>query len=1046
MIPSPLLKQANSSLETLNISPGMNIDGLPSAVLPLLLSYLHGTIHKPVLVALSNDEDGLIVRDTLHGTINDDPIPFYPSAQSDQDKIPGFHSPLESLRFGALETLLADAVPPFFLMSNATLAEGLPPTEELATNSLKAAPGILTYDVLREWLPENGYESASIVTDPGTFALRGSVIDCYPVNAEAPVRFDFMGDNLEGVREFDIHSQIGTIGLTSTTLMSLVQSESDTVPVYKYFPQGWVLVKQLEEDLWSVTSNEVDTTDTTIDLAIEPFERGVTEEILSARRELFGKSVSRETLLFCGDRRSQLARANELAPSLALEDGGGAFALGFSSVPLGLFVLTPVELFRGSAPVWHPSLRKAASSVSSKSKHIEALEPGDPVVHVNYGIGRYDGLTKLNVSGTRQECLVVVYKGGDKVYISTDKIALVLPYTGSGDTVIIDSLKGTRWERVKRQTRRSAEEVVDQLADLYAQRLLARGISHPEPDDLQQEMEDAFPYNETPDQALAAEEIMRDMHAPQPMDRLLCGDVGFGKTEVAMRAAFQAIRGGYQVALLAPTTILADQHLISFRSRMSPFSVNIGMLSRFVPKAQQLEVLAGLQTGRLDMVIGTHKIISKDIIYKNLGLLIIDEEHRFGVKQKEWLKELKTSIDVLSLTATPLPRTLHFSLSGIRDISRLDTPPRERIPIITEVSYYNNDLVRSSVMKEVERGGQVFFVHNEVKSIEKLKADLTQLLPGVSIGIAHGQMDGKTLEQTMLAFADGEFDVLLCTSIIESGIDLPNVNTVIINNAHRFGLSQIYQIRGRVGRSNRQAYAHLLVPRRPKLSIDATKRLKTIERNTALGSGYAIALKDMEIRGTGNIFGLEQSGHVAAVGLDLYTKIIRDVIRERNLLGGDDPQPLVNQDEITIRLVPLAGIPETYIEDPHLRLNLYRRLSSCSTLEDIASFQEELQDRFGEPPHDVIYLLNSAKLRIRAVPLGIRAVKEGADHEVFVEFAHPDNPAALLSNIHKAMELIGLNYRFHNLKSGDLRLICSGNRDHQIAHVERIFDALDRAK
>lgn len=1044
MIPPRLLNESNSSLATLNIIPGMNIDGLPPTVLPLVLSYLHGTTHQPILVALINDEGALIVRDTLRGTINDDRIPFYPSAQSTRDKIPGFHSPLESLRFSALETLLSDATPPFFLMSNATLAEGLPPTEELAVNSLKAVPGNLTYDVLRAWLPENDYESASIVTDPGTFALRGSVIDCYPVNAEAPVRFDFMGDDLEGIREFDIHSQIGTLRLNAITLMSLVRSESDTVPVFRFFPQGWILVKQLNESLWSVTSNEIATTDTTVDLSIEPFERGVTHEILAARRELFGKNVSRETLLFCGDRKSQLARANALIPSLALEDGGGAFPLGFSSVPLGLFVVTPIELFRGSATVWHPSIRKAASSVSSKRKHIEALEPGDPVVHVNYGIGRYDGLTKLNVSGSRQECLVVVYKGGDKVYISTDRIALVTPYSGSGDDVPIDSLKGTRWERIKRQTRRSAEEVVDQLADLYAQRLLARGISHPEHDDLQQEMEEAFPYNETPDQALAAEEIMRDMHAPQPMDRLLCGDVGFGKTEVAMRAAFQAIRGGYQVALLAPTTILADQHLISFRSRLSPFAVNIGMLSRFVPKGQQVEVLAGLQTGRLDMVIGTHKIISKDIIYKNLGLLIIDEEHRFGVKQKEWLKELKTSIDVLSLTATPLPRTLHFSLSGIRDISRLDTPPRERIPIITEVSYYNNELIRSAVMKEVERGGQVFFVHNEVKSIERLKADLTHLLPGVSINIAHGRMDGKTLEQTMLAFADGVFDILLCTSIIESGIDMPNVNTVIINNAHRFGLSQVYQIRGRVGRSNRQAYAHLLVPRRPKLSIDATKRLKTIERNTALGSGYAIALKDLEIRGTGNIFGLEQSGHVAAVGLDLYTKIIRDVIRERNLLGGDDPQPLFNRDEISIRLVPLAGIPESYIEDPHLRLNLYRRLSSCSTLADIASFQEELRDRFGEPPLDVIHLLNSSKLKIRAARLGIRAVKKGPKHEIFVEFAQPDNPATLLSNIHNAMELIGFSYRFHNVKSGDLRLICSGNSDNQFAHVERIFDALDR--
>ena len=506
------------------------------------------------------------------------------------------------------------------------------------------------------------------------------------------------------------------------------------------------------------------------------------------------------------------------------------------------------------------------------------------------------------------------------------------------------------------------------------------------------------------------------------MDRLLCGDVGFGKTELALRAAFMAVRGGYQVALMAPTTILADQHFISFRARLEPFAVRVEMLSRFVPPARQRQTLQALANGSVDLLIGTHRLLSKQVVFKRLGLLIVDEEHRFGVRQKERLKDLKTSVDVLSLSATPIPRTLHFSLAGIRDISRLDTPPLQRIPIRTSVNYFSTALIRTAIQKELQRGGQVYFVHSDVRGIDRQARDLREVLPEVTFAVAHGQQPARELETTMLAFAEGRFQVLVCTSIIESGIDLPNVNTVIINNAHRFGLAQTYQIRGRVGRSNRQAYAYLLIPRRPRPTPAALKRLKTIERHTALGSGYAIALKDLEIRGTGNLFGLEQSGHVAAVGLDLYTRIVRDIARERQLSAEDAAQPSLPREQVTIRLEPDARIPEDYVDDPHLRLNLYRRLAALDNSEDLRQFRLELVDRFGPLPTRLTGLLNTARLALLAMDLGIKAVRLTPAGHLTLDFLPTDAPATHLAHIQGLLEPAGHEYRFVNLKGGELRV------------------------
>ena len=1042
-VPARLLESASASLEQLGVIPGVRVEGLFVESIPLILAHLSSSSGLPVLSSYPSDEDALFVRDVLSSLYGDVGIAFHPSLTANGSFPSGFSSPLESFRLESLATLAGDELPHYFLFTHAILSEGIPSAGSVRQATLKVRPGTITYSDLRSWLPDNGYDSAPLVTEPGSFALRGSVIDCYPVNMQAPIRLDFYGDKLEEIREFDIHSQVSTRKLDSSDILSLALDDTENIPVFDHFPDGWVLASQESESLWSITSHAVAHPSETIDLHIEHFSgQSMAAELLQARWDLLMSENPGSSAFFIGERQAQFDRAAAMLPRIPLQHITGVYPAGFSSAPLGLFVLTPAELSSRYAAAWR-SPRMGIASRSTFQQHVDTLESGDPIVHVNYGIGRYLGLTNLKVGGALQECLTIEYDGGDRVYVSTDKIALVFPYSlEGGHPIELDSLHSHRWDRVKRRTRRSAEEVVDHLAGLYARRATSTGFAHCTDDEFQIEFEESFIYEDTPDQARATEEIKCDMELARPMDRLLCGDVGFGKTELALRAAFKAIRSGYQVALLAPTTILADQHFISFRARLEPFAVNVQMLSRFVSAGEQRRVLKEISSGIADLIVGTHRILSNDVAFKRLGLLIIDEEQRFGVKQKERIKELKASVDVLSLSATPIPRTLHFSLAGIREISRLDTPPLERIPIITSVNYYSSDLIRRAVLKEVDRSGQAYFVHSEVKSIERVARDLRELLPEVTIAVAHGQMNAKDLENTMLAFSDKRFQLLLCTSIIESGIDLPNVNTVIINNAHRFGLAQLYQIRGRVGRSNRQAYALLLIPHRPKPTHEALKRLKTIERYTALGSGYAIALKDLEIRGAGNLFGLEQSGHVAAVGLDLYTRIIQGIARERNLIPDNGSRLRLSRDDATVRIFPHANIPEHYVPDPHLRLNLYRRLSLFDNHDDLERFRIELIDRFGAFPHEVEDLLRTVQLCIKALTIGVRSARLSENGRLHIDFCPPDKPKSFLQQVQALMEPTGCDYRFINLRQDDLRLSITVGEQEVDSIVEYLFNAL----
>jgi transcription-repair coupling factor (superfamily II helicase) len=616
-------------------------------------------------------------------------------------------------------------------------------------------------------------------------------------------------------------------------------------------------------------------------------------------------------------------------------------------------------------------IRRAKPETKARSRLLDLyeLKQGDLIVHTDHGIGRYEGLQKLSVNGVRNDFLALAYHGGDKLYLPVDRMGMVQKYRGAeGHTPALDKLGGTSWERAKARVKRSAEKMAGELLKLYAQRRVESGFAFSAVDGYFRDFEAGFAYEETPDQLKVIDEMLADMQQPVPMDRLVCGDVGYGKTEVALRASFLAVNNGKQAAVLVPTTILAEQHYATFRSRFQRYPVNIACLSRFRSRKEQTAIIAGLKAGSVDIVVGTHRLLQKDIAFKDLGLLVLDEEQRFGVRHKEKLKNLRSTVDVLALTATPIPRTLHMSLMGVRDISLIQTPPEYRKSIITYICEFDPDVVAEAIRRELRRQGQVYFVHNIVHSIDQIARKLQELVPEVRLDVAHGQMAENDLERVMYRFLNREVDLLVCTTIIESGLDIPSANTIIVNRADCFGLAQMYQLRGRVGRADEQAYAYLLIPDESLLTADARKRLKVLMEHSDLGSGFRIAMNDLEIRGGGTILGASQSGHIAAVGYDMFLKLMEDAVAE--LKGETVVQPL--DPEINIPLS--AYFTESYIPDIDQRMMLYRRLARMTDVPEIGEMRSELADRFGPLPDEASQLLFKIMLKILARNAGISRV------------------------------------------------------------------------
>ena len=692
----------------------------------------------------------------------------------------------------------------------------------------------------------------------------------------------------------------------------------------------------------------------------------------------------------------------------------GALEGGWRLPELNLTLYTDAEIFgvRQRRPL--SARRKQNRSAEDRAAFVRGLKPSDYVVHIEHGIAQYEGLIRRTVGEIEREYLILRYAAGDKIYVPVDQVDRVTRYIGAGDGSPTLTRLGTQeWERAKRKARAAVEDLAEDLLKLYAQRQLKQGHAFGPDNEWQHELEGAFPYIETDDQLRAISDVKADMEQAVPMDRLICGDVGFGKTEVALRAAFKALQDGKQVAVLVPTTVLAQQHFDTFTRRMAAFPVSVEMLSRFRSPKEQDAIIKDLTRGKVDIVIGTHRLLSKDVVFKDLGLVVVDEEQRFGVRHKERLKRLRAEVDVLTLTATPIPRTLHMAMAGIRDLSVIDTPPEDRVPIKTYVLPYEEQLIREALLREIERDGQIFFVHNRVQSIYHVANRLRSLVPEARIGVGHGQLDERELERVMFEFFEGRYDVLVCTTIIESGLDIPNANTIIIDDATNYGLAQLYQLRGRVGRSANRAYAYLFYRQEKPMTAEAQARLEAIQEATELGAGFRVAMRDLEIRGAGNLLGAEQSGHIAAVGFDLYSRLLEQAVKQMKTTvdaqrqgdketrrQGDSNQPeaesslspglpvslsdlasklVINEKILVSPLVTLdlpltAYLPERYITDPVLRVSMYQRMVEAQTVQEVKELRQELQDRFGDPPPEALQLLIWLQIKALALMAGVSSV------------------------------------------------------------------------
>lgn len=852
-----------------------------------------------------------------------------------------------------------------------------------------------------EKLEEWGYLRADTVMEKKEFAVRGGIVDCFPISADSPFRVEWFGDEIDSVRLFDPASQRSIRKAPALELFPPESAEDLSATLLDYLPRHCAVIAEeaalYRDDPVIGESEEAALAATQAARMIREWTEKHPLLTLSpnpgeARREWPFKPVENFShrfrdfldLLRIEEKNKQTvfiftrqaSRLKEILAESGLEPAkviASPLSQGFAVPEQSLLVYTDAELF---GRVVSPFRRISPSRPVS----VEELRDGDVVVHSRHGIARYDGLVPIDVEGKKQDYIALTFARDDKLYVPLEEMEMVERYVGPpGRTPQLSKLGGQEWKSAKSRARKAAEEVAGDLVKLYAARSSISRAPYTNDTPWQREMEEAFPFEETPDQEKAIRDTKADMEKGKPMDRLIVGDVGFGKTEVALRAAFKAVMDGKQVALLAPTTVLAQQHYETFSERLATFPIKIDMLSRFKKKKEQQETLLRLFTGKVDILIGTHRILQKDVHFKNLGLLIVDEEQRFGVAHKEALKKLKQNVDCLTLSATPIPRTFYLSLMGARDITVINTPPKERLPVKTFVAPHDPALIRKAIARELAREGQVYYLYNRVETLKEKERELKLLVPEAKIVSAHGQMKGDDLEEVMWEFMKGFYDVLLCTTIIENGLDIPRVNTLIVENAERFGLSQLYQLRGRVGRSDRQAYAYFLTPARG-ITEDAGKRLSAIQEFTSLGSGYHVAIKDLEIRGAGNLLGMSQHGHLASVGYHLYCQMLAEEIKK---LKGDSPPPQIPQ--IRLDLPIAAFIPDTYVDSRAQKLDLYRRATLCKADSEVEELYDEIVDRYGDPPAETANLMELIKLRIRCLESHVYEIT-AAEGEALIRF------------------------------------------------------------
>ena len=1008
----------------------IHIKGLQGASAALVCAGIYQTLNLPMLIVCTDSEEARYFTGDVEQLCEGKTINYFPASYKRSFQPETLQNQLVLERAEVLNRLNQHfSKNEWVITTSEAIAEWVMSEKDLNQNTFELKQGdAFDLEFFIEFLTEHHFDRTDFVYEAGTFSIRGGIIDVFSFSNDLPYRIELNGDKIDNIRTFNPIDQLSTKKVDRFFIIPNVQKEINLrQSFFDYLPKETLIwwkddalsYDQVNKGLEKAAQfdpkkydgpNEVNFSSVAetwlevgkIKKSLEHFvqigfgprfskKNAAVFEYHMQPQPLFHKNFKllienlKEntkqgyTNLIFSESSRQIERLytifEDLDKDLKFEPVYHALSAGFIDKDTKLAIYTEHQIFDR---FYKGKLKSGyTSSKVMTLKELRELRPGDFVTHIDHGIGKFAGLEKIEINGQIQEAVRLVYRDNDLLYVSINSLHKITKYVGKDGAVPkMNKLGSDAWEKLKNNTKKKVKDIARDLIKLYATRKSQKGFAFAPDNYMQVELEASFMYEDTPDQVKATIDVKKDMENPHPMDRLICGDVGFGKTEIAIRAAFKAVCDNKQVAILVPTTILANQHYRTFKERLKDFPCNIDYINRFKTASEQKEVMKKLQEGKLDIVIGTHKILSKEIKFKELGLLIIDEEQKFGVAAKEKLKAIKTNVDTLTLTATPIPRTLHFSLMGARDLSVINTPPANRQPVTTEMHNYNDSIIADAISYEVGRGGQVFFVHHRVKDIYEVAKHLENVCKGIKVGVAHGQLEGDKLEDVMIKFIEGEYDVLVATTIIEAGLDISNANTIIINNAHMFGLSDLHQMRGRVGRSNTKSFCYLLVPSMTSLTNDARRRLQAIEEFSDLGSGFNVAMRDLDIRGAGNLLGGEQSGFIAEIGFEMYHKILDEAIHE---LKEDEFADLFKE-ELSVQKIESADcnletdfealIPDNYVRNIGERLSLYNALSSLSSHEELEQFTLQLKDRFGPVPEQVHDLVNLIRLRELGKKLG----------------------------------------------------------------------------
>lgn len=1069
-------------------NPKIQLKGLIGSSDALVAATSYQLQERPYLFILPTHEDAAYFQSDLESAFEKQVL-FFPSSY----RKPFDFTQLDSTHvLQRAETLSAlnhtSELPKMVVTYPEAVAEKVINRQDLEKNTLTITQNTkLSIDFINEFLYEYDFERVDFVYEPGQFAIRGGIVDIFSFSNDLPYRIEFFGDEIESIRTFDIESQLSVGKIHTVTIVPNVQAKflaNNHISLLEYIDRNsviWIKDVQFTLDilregykkasqLWKALSEEdiknnpewIDPRFTftddknfgamlfdfpnvefgkqfffkadeiiTFDIRPQPSFNKDFNLLIHNFKENESKGV--KNLIF-SDSSKQIERIfailEDLDSSVVFTPVYKALREGFRDDTIKLACYTDHQIF--DRYYKYKRIKTYERSQAITLKELRDLKPGDYITHIDHGVGKYAGLEKVDVNGKTQEMIRLVYADNDLLYVNINSLNRISKYSGKEGTVPkLNKLGTDTWEKLKKTTKKKVKDIARDLIKLYALRKAQTGNAFSPDTYLQKELEASFIYEDTPDQEKATNDVKRDMESPHPMDRLVCGDVGFGKTEIAIRAAFKAVADSKQVAVLVPTTILALQHYRTFSERLKGFPVNIDYVNRFKTSKQIKETLKKLEEGKIDIIIGTHRLVSKDVKFKDLGLMIIDEEQKFGVSVKEKLKVMRANVDALTLTATPIPRTLHFSLMGARDLSIISTPPPNRQPVQTELHVFNEKLIQEAVTFELDRGGQVFFIHNRVADLQQLGALIRKLVPHARVGVAHGQLEGDDLEDVMLKFINHDFDVLVATTIIEAGLDIPNANTIIINQAHMFGLSDLHQMRGRVGRSNKKAFCYLLSPPLSTLTPEAYKRLSAIEEFSELGSGFNVAMRDLDIRGSGNLLGAEQSGFIAEIGFEMYNKILDEAVQElkeeefSDLFDEDKNRKYVSFTQIDTDLEVL--IPDEYVTNITERYNLYNEIAKLENEEQLTAFEKALEDRFGPIPPQVYELFNTLRLQWLGKTIGFEKIsfKKQTLKGYFVN--NPKSSYFESEQFGKVLAFVGANPVICNLKEvkGQLRLAIS---------------------